>query len=259
MRFDTLVEMADQVMHAQVHHQERLPPSTARPRPSCPSRSSATTAPACTPTNRSGRSGDPLFCDEQRLRAASATWRATYIGGLLKHAPALLALRQPDHQQLQAPGARLRGADQARLHARATARRLRPHPDVQPAAPRHAGSSSARPTRRATRTCLLRHADGRARRHPEQDRAAGEPLDKDIYDLDAEDCEDASRTPGSLDESLDALEADHDFLLRGGVFTPDVIDTWIWYKRDHEVDASRCGRIPTSSPSTTTPELSAQH
>jgi glutamine synthetase len=44
-------------------------------------------------------------------------------------------------------------------------------------------------------------------------------------------------TPGSLPEVLNALEADHEFLLKGGVFTQDVIDEWISYKREHEVDA----------------------
>ena len=47
------------------------------------------------------------------------------------------------------------------------------------------------------------------------------------------------KTPGSLDEALDALEADHEFLLRGDVFTEDVIETWINYKRMNEVDAVR--------------------
>ena len=43
----------------------------------------------------------------------------------------------------------------------------------------------------------------------------------------------------ALEASLDALKADHEFLLRGDVFTPDVIDTWIWYKKEKEVDAMR--------------------
>ena len=47
------------------------------------------------------------------------------------------------------------------------------------------------------------------------------------------------QVPGSLPEALDALEADHDFLLAGGVFTPDLIETWIDYKRLNEIDAIR--------------------
>lgn len=67
----------------------------------------------------------------------------------------------------------------------------------------------------------------------------GQPLDKDIYDLPPEELAEVPKTPGSLGEALDALEKDHQFLLRGDVFTPDVIDTWLWYKRTHEVDALR--------------------
>jgi len=67
----------------------------------------------------------------------------------------------------------------------------------------------------------------------------GEPLDKDIYDLKPEEMADVPTTPGSLQEALAALRADHEFLLRGDVFTPDVIDTWIWYKTDREVDPLR--------------------
>ncbi|MBM4094384.1 MAG: glutamine synthetase, partial [Planctomycetes bacterium] len=67
----------------------------------------------------------------------------------------------------------------------------------------------------------------------------GEPLDKDIYDLPPEEAANVPKTPASLDAALDALEADHEFLLKGDVFTEDVISTWIRYKRKHEVDALR--------------------
>jgi glutamine synthetase len=64
-----------------------------------------------------------------------------------------------------------------------------------------------------------------------------EPVDKDIYELEGEEKAKIKSVPGSLAESLDALEKDHAFLLEGGVFTKDVIDTWIDYKRKKEVDA----------------------
>jgi glutamine synthetase len=67
----------------------------------------------------------------------------------------------------------------------------------------------------------------------------GEPLDKDIYDLPPEELAEIPTTPGSLHEALDALERDHEYLLRGDVFTADVIQTWIEYKRLKEVDALR--------------------
>ena len=66
-----------------------------------------------------------------------------------------------------------------------------------------------------------------------------DPMDKDLYDLPPEEMADVESVPGSLDQALDALEADHDFLLKGDVFTPDVIDTWLNYKREREVDAMR--------------------
>ncbi|MCG8583894.1 MAG: type I glutamate--ammonia ligase, partial [Pirellulales bacterium] len=67
----------------------------------------------------------------------------------------------------------------------------------------------------------------------------GEPLDKDIYDLPPEELAEVPKTPGSLDEALNALERDHQFLLQGDVFTQDVVDTWISYKRENEADALR--------------------
>ena len=63
----------------------------------------------------------------------------------------------------------------------------------------------------------------------------GEPLDRDIYDMPPEELANVSRTPAALGESIDALEQDHDFLLRGDVFTEDVIRTWISHKRNHEI------------------------
>ena len=65
------------------------------------------------------------------------------------------------------------------------------------------------------------------------------PLDKDLYDLPAEEMAKIESTPGSLADVLDRLEADHAFLLKGDVFTPDVIENWIAYKRVNEVDAIR--------------------
>ena len=63
----------------------------------------------------------------------------------------------------------------------------------------------------------------------------GEPLDKDIYDLPPQEAAKVPKTPGSLRQSLEALEQDHDFLLKGDVFTEDVVETWIDYKLTNEV------------------------
>ncbi|MEE8269571.1 MAG: type I glutamate--ammonia ligase [Nitrospinaceae bacterium] len=64
----------------------------------------------------------------------------------------------------------------------------------------------------------------------------GEPLDKDIYALGPEELANIPRLPASLDEALDVLEGDHQFLLKGDVFTQDVVDRWISYKREVEID-----------------------
>ena len=65
----------------------------------------------------------------------------------------------------------------------------------------------------------------------------GDPLDKDLYDLEPEELDEIESTPVSLGDALDALEDDHEYLLKGDVFTEDVLDVWIDYKRENEVDA----------------------
>jgi glutamine synthetase len=67
----------------------------------------------------------------------------------------------------------------------------------------------------------------------------GEPLDKDIYALGPEELKNVPSLPGSLEDSLDALEKDQDFLLKGDVFTQDAIDMWLEYKREKEVNQMR--------------------
>ncbi len=64
----------------------------------------------------------------------------------------------------------------------------------------------------------------------------GEPLDRDIYDMTPEELGRYNKTPGSLAEAIDALEADHDFLTAGNVFTDDLVDMWITWKREEELD-----------------------
>ena len=63
----------------------------------------------------------------------------------------------------------------------------------------------------------------------------GSPLDRDIYEMTPEELGQYRKTPGELAEALDALAADHQFLLAGDVFTEDLIETWINWKREHEV------------------------
>jgi glutamine synthetase len=65
------------------------------------------------------------------------------------------------------------------------------------------------------------------------------PIDKDLYELPPDEHADIPTVPASLPEVLDALEADNAFLLEGGVFTPDLIETWVDYKRANEIDPIR--------------------
>ena len=64
----------------------------------------------------------------------------------------------------------------------------------------------------------------------------GDPLDKNIYDLPPEELAEVESAPGSLDEALEALQADKDFLLKGDVFTQDAIDMWVEYKVENEIN-----------------------
>jgi glutamine synthetase len=65
------------------------------------------------------------------------------------------------------------------------------------------------------------------------------PLDKNIYALTPEELKNVPSLPGSLEASLEALEADHEFMLRGDVFTKDVVETWCEWKRENEIAAMR--------------------
>jgi glutamine synthetase len=67
----------------------------------------------------------------------------------------------------------------------------------------------------------------------------GDPLDKDIYELGPEELKDVPSVPGSLEDALLALERDHDFLMKGDVFTKDTLDTWLYFKRHREIDEVR--------------------
>jgi glutamine synthetase len=72
----------------------------------------------------------------------------------------------------------------------------------------------------------------------------GDPIDKDLYELEPEEAAKVKSTPGSLGEVLDALERDHDWLFVGDVFTPDVIETWLTYKRERELAPVNLRPVP---------------
>ncbi len=157
------------------------------------------------------------------------------IGGLLKHAPALLALTNPTMNSYK----RLVPGFEAPVNL-AYSRRNRS------AACRIPMYSTSPKTKRVEFRCpdpscnpylafsamLMAVIDGITNKiHP------GEPLDKDIYDLPPEELAKVPKAPGSLRESLANLEKDHAFLMKGDVFTDDVIETWISYKMKNEVQA----------------------
>jgi len=157
------------------------------------------------------------------------------IGGILKHAPSLLAFTSPTTNSYK----RLVPGFEAPVNL-AYSRRNRS------AAVRIPLYSSSPKAKRVEFRCpdpscnpylafsaiLMAAIDGIQKKiNP------GEPLDKDIYDLPPEELEKVPHTPGSLREALKVLEADHDYLLKGDVFTSDVIETWVAYKMEKEVIA----------------------
>ena len=160
------------------------------------------------------------------------------IGGLLKHAPAILAFTNPTTNSYKrlVPGYEAPVNLAYSQRNRSASFRI-PMYSPSPKAKRvefRCPDPSCNPYLAFATAMLMAVLDGIQNKiHP------GEPLDKDIYDLAPEELAKVPKTPGSLDESLNALAKDHEFLLRGDVFTEDVINTWIRYKQKNEVDAMR--------------------
>ncbi len=180
------------------------------------------------------KDGVPVFYDAKGYALLSDTAR-WYIGGLLAHAPALLAFAAPTTNSYRrlVPGyeAPIKLAYSARN--RSACVRIPTYSD-QPAARRlefRSPDSMCNPYLTFA-SMLMAGLDGIERKiEPQQ------PAEIDLYDANDEVALAVENLPGSLSEVLDALEADHDFLLKGNVFTPDVLDRYIAYKRINEVDA----------------------
>lgn len=181
-----------------------------------------------------------LWKDGQNLFAgdgyAGLSQMAMYaIGGLLKHAPSLLAFTSPTTNSYKrlVPGFEAPVNLAYSRRNRSAAIRI-PLYSTSPKAKRiefRCPDPSCNPYL-AFSAMLMAVIDGIQNKID-----PGEPLDKDIYDLEPEELEKVPQTPGSLRESLNALSGDHDYLLKGDVFTPDVIETWIQYKIQNEVQA----------------------
>src|SRR6478736_687702 len=182
------------------------------------------------------KDGENLFADADGY-AGLSQMAVHYIGGLLKHAPALLAICAPTTNSYR----RLVPGYEAPVNLVYSQRN-------RSAAVRIPIYSKSPKSKRIEFRCpdpstnpylcfaaqLMAGLDGIQNKID-----PGEPIDKDLYDLEPEEAEKVGSTPGSLGEVLGALERDHAWLLRGDVFTPDVIETWIEYKRLNEVDALR--------------------
>ncbi len=158
-----------------------------------------------------------------------------YIGGILKHADALIALTNPTTNSFKrlVPGYEAPVNLAYSQRNRSAAVRI-PVYSQSPKSKRvefRCPDPSANPYL-AFAAMLMAGLDGIQNKID-----PGESLDKNLYDLEPEEAASIPQTPGSLSDALDALEADHDFLLKGDVFTEDVIETWIEYKRENEVDA----------------------
>jgi glutamine synthetase len=178
------------------------------------------------------KDGQPLFYDELGYAGLSDTAR-WYIGGLLRHAPALLAFTNPTVNSYH----RLVPGFEAPINLvysqrnRSACVRI-PITGTNPKAKRiefRIPDPSCNPYI-AFSAMLMAGLDGIQNKIEPP-----EPIDKDLYELPPEEHAQVQQVPTSLPEVLSALEADHDFLLAGNVFTQDLIETWIGWKRENEV------------------------
>jgi glutamine synthetase len=235
MRYDTLLAMADKVMKYKYAVKNTAAAAgktvTFMPKPLFQDNGSGMH------THQSlWNGGENLFWDELGYAGISDSARH-YIGGLLTHAPALLAFAAPTTNSYR----RLVPGYEAPINLvysqrnRSACVRI-PVYYKTPAAKRlefRTPDPSCNPYL-AFASMLMAGLDGVKNKIEPPD-----PIDKDLYDLPPEEASQVKQVPGSLEEVIDALEADHTFLLEGGVFTQDVIDTWIEYKRTKEIDELR--------------------
>ncbi|WP_327069511.1 type I glutamate--ammonia ligase [Kitasatospora sp. NBC_01302] len=176
--------------------------------------------------------GSPLFYDEQGYAGLSDIARY-YIGGLLKHAPSLLAFTNPSVNSYHrlVPGFEAPVNLVYSQRNRSAAIRI-PITGSNAKAKRiefRAPDPSSNPYL-AFSAMLMAGLDGiKNKIEPLQ------PVDKDLYELAPDEHAGVPQVPSSLPAVLEALEEDHEYLLAGGVFTPDLIETWIDYKRTNEI------------------------
>jgi glutamine synthetase len=235
MRFDSLLRMADKLMLYKyvVKNVARQAGKSATfmPKPVFQDNGSGMH------THQSlWKGGEPLFYSEAGYAGLSDMGR-WYIGGLLTHAPAILAFSNPTTNSYKrlVPGYEAPVNLVYSQRNRSAAVRI-PLYSQSPKAKRlefRCPDPSCNPYL-AFSAMLMAGLDGIQNRIEPPD-----PMDKDLYDLPPEELAKVPQVPGSLEAVLSALEEDQAFLKAGGVFTDDLIETWVTYKRENEVDALR--------------------
>ena len=234
MRFDTLVKTADKLMMYKyiVKNVARRHGKTATfmPKPIFGDNGTGMH------THQSiWKEGKPLFAGKEY--AGISQLGLYYIGGILKHAPALAAFTNPTTNSYKrlTPGFEAPVLLAYSSRNRSAGIRI-PMYSPSPKAKRievRFPDPTANPYL-AFPAMLMAGLDG-----IENKINPGEPAEKDLYDLEPEEAAKIRTLPGSLDEALRNLEGDHQFLLKGGVFSKDLIEAWIGYKRSKEVDPMR--------------------
>jgi glutamine synthetase len=234
LRFDSLVVMADKMMMykyivknvARRHHKT----VTFMPKPLFGDNGSGMH------THQSiWKDGKPLFAGKEY--AGMSQMCLHYIGGILKHAPALAAITNPTVNSYKRLTPGFEAPVMLAYSSRNRSAGIRipmysPNPKAKRIEVRFPDPSTN--PYLAFAAMLMAGLDGIANKID-----PGEPMEKDLYDLEAREAARVPTMPGSLDDALRNLEKDHQFLLKGGVFTEDLIETWISYKRTREVDPLR--------------------
>ncbi len=186
------------------------------------------------------KEGKPLFAGKDYAGVSQLC--LNYIGGILKHAPALAAFTNPTTNSYKrlTPGFEAPVLLAYSSRNRSAGIRI-PMYSPSPKAKRievRFPDPGANPYL-AFSAMLMAGLDG-----IENKINPGEPAEKDLYDLEAKEAAKIRTMPGSLDEAISNLEKDHKFLLKGGVFSEDLIEAWISYKRTKEVDPMRLRPVP---------------
>jgi glutamine synthetase len=234
MRFDSLVRMADNLMlykyickNVAKRHNKTV---TFMPKPLFGDNGTGMH------THQSiWKKGKPLFAGDEYAGVSKLC--LYYIGGVLKHAHALAALTNPTTNSYKRLTPGFEAPVNLAYSSRNRSASIRiPMYSTNPKTKRievRFPDPSCNPYL-AFAAMLMAGLDG-----IENKIDPGDPIDKDLYDLPAEEAAKIKTMPGSLDQALDALAADHDFLLKGGVFSEEVLFTWIEYKKSKEVDPMR--------------------